>query len=329
MNILVTVPNGAIRDTFIPHEVKEKIEELGTVEWNTSPKQFTTEELSQKVKGKDVCITGWGTTRFSKEVLENADNLKLIAHTGGSVAPIVSEELYQKGIKVISGNRLYAESVAEGVIAYILASLRDIPFYDGKMHEGCWEKSYNEGLLDQTVGLIGFGMISKYVIDMLKVFRCKIKVYSRYITEEDMKKYGVEKASVEEIFSTCKIISIHSGLTEKTRHMINKELLEMIPDGTLLVNTARGAIIDEQALTEELSKKRFKAALDVYEVEPLSADSKLRQLDNVLLMPHMAGPTVDRRKFVTLNLIDDIKSFVSGKPLNHEIEESYARNMTQ
>lgn len=328
----MTIPTGEVRDTFIPSEVKEKIEGLGTVEWNNSKEQLSAEELREKIKGKDICITGWGTAQFSEYVLENADKLKLVAHTGGSVGRIVSGALFQKGIKVISGNRLFAESVAEGVIAYILALLRDIPFYDNETHAGRWRKAdgdYTEGLLDQTIGLVGFGMISKYVINMLKVFRTKIKVYSRYITEEDMEKYGVEKASLEEIFSTCKIISIHSGLTPKTYHMIGKELLEMIPDGALFVNTARGAIIDEDALVEELSKKRFKAALDVFEKEPLPVDSKLRKLDNVLLMPHMAGPTTDRRKFITLALIEDIKNFTAGRQMEHEIEEEYAKNMTQ
>ncbi len=331
MSILVTIPNGITKDTFITEDVKEKLKGFGNVEWNNTESQFSTQELSEKIKDIDVCITGWGTKSFDDDVLKNANKLRLIAHTGGSAGNIGTDSVYNRGIKVLTGNSIYAESVAEGVLAYILSSLRDIPLYNKTMHEGGWPSAgfYNKGIFDCTIGLVSFGMTAKYLANMLKPFRVKIKVNSRYLTEEAKQQYEVEYASIEEIFSTCEIISIHSPQTPSTYHMIGKELLEMIPDGALLVNTARGSVIDEAALAEELMKKRFKAALDVYEVEPLPADSKLRGLDNVLLMPHMGGPTVDRRKFVTLSLIEDIKRFIKGEPLQLEISKEYAVNMTK
>ena len=331
MKILVTMPQGITRDTFIPKEVEDIINSLGEVEWNNSTVQFSEEVLRDKLEGKDVCITGWGNIRFTQEVLKKAKDLKLVAHTGGSVAPIVSDYLYDSSIKVISGNLFYAESVAEGVIAYILAALRDIPHYSSMMRDGGWKEPdyYIEGLLDQTVGLVSFGTITKYVIKMLKPYRAKIKVFSNHLKEETLTDYGIEKASLEEIFTTCKIISIHSSQRPDTFHLINRRLLEIIPDGTLLVNTSRGSVIDEEALTEELAKGRFKAVLDVYEKEPLPDDSKLRKMKNVILIPHMAGPTVDRRKYVTLGLVEDIKAFFNSEPLKNEISKEYAAFMTR
>jgi phosphoglycerate dehydrogenase-like enzyme len=102
----------------------------------------------------------------------------------------------------------------------------------------------------------------------------------------------------------------------------------MIPDGALLVNTARGSIIDEDALAEELATGRFKAILDVYEVEPLPEHSKLRGLKNAILIPHMGGPTIDRRRYVTLELIEDIKGFLQNRTLKYEIRKSYAFHMS-
>ena len=331
MKILVTIPEGITRSTFIPADVAKLINDLGDVEWNTSSEQFTEEQLRDKLEGKDVCISGWGTRRFDQHVLEKAEKLKLIAHTGGSVAPIVSDYLYDSGVKVLSGNLFYAESVAEGVIAYILAALCDIPYYSDMMTKGGWKSVdyYIEGLLDQTVGLVGFGTITKFVINMLKPFRTKIKVFSKHLKDETLAEYGIEKASLDEIFSTCKIISLHSAQRPDTYHMIDKRLLEMIPDGALFINTARGSIVDEEALTEELAKGRFKAVLDVFEEEPLPDDNKLRKMENVTLIPHMAGPTVDRRKFVTLGLIEDIKAFVDGKDMKNEISKEYAAYMTR
>lgn len=329
MNILVTLPEGPVRDTFMPPEVVKRIESLGQITWNNSKNQFKAEELKEKIKDVDVCITGWGCPQFNQNVLENANRLKLIAHTGGSVGIYVTPEVYDKEIKVLSGNLLFAESVAEGVIGYMLASLRDIPFVNHEMHEGRWIHTDNEGLLDKTIGLVGLGAVARFLVGMLKPFRAKIKAYDPYVSDEVMEEYGVKPASLEEIFSTCDIISLHAPKLPETYHMVNKELIQSIQDGALLVNTARGSIIDEDALAEELKKKRFKAVLDVYEVEPLPKDSKLIGLDNTILIPHMGGPTIDRRKYVTMALLDDIENFINGAPLKREISRVYASRMTK
>lgn len=314
MDILVTIPISNSEDnSFITPEIEQTLESMGKVIWNTFTRQFSSEELKEKLKDIDVCITGWSCPHLDHDVLENAEKLRLVAHTGGTVAPIVSDYLYDRGIKVISGNKLYAESVAEGVVAYILSSLRDIPYYAHFMKSGGWkgDNYYIEGLLDQSIGLVGFGMVAKYLVKMVAPFRSKVKVYDPYAKEDVLREHGVEKASLEDIFSNCKIISIHAPKIPDTYHMIDKRLIEMIPEDSILINTARGSIIDEEALTEELQKNRFKAVLDVYEVEPLPDESILRKLSNVILIPHMAGPTIDRRKYVTMAIIDDINNFLT------------------
>lgn len=330
-NILVTMPEGGVRDTFMPPGIAEEINKLGSVEWNTSVNQYTSEELREKLKGKDICITGWGCAAFDENVLANADRLKLIAHTGGTVATLTSEAIYRKGIRIVSANDCFAESVAEGVIAYILAALRDIPYWDGVMRTGGWKPLLyiNEGIMERTVGLVGFGAISKILVGMLKPFRVGIKVYSNHLDNKEAERYGVKSASLEEIFSTCNIISLHAAQRPETYHMVNERLLQMIPEGALLVNTARGSIIDEEALIKELEKGRFKAVLDVYTSEPLSVDSPLRNLKNAILMPHMGGPTVDRRVYCTKMILEEMYRFMNGRELEHEISSSYASHMTR
>ncbi len=242
-------------------------------------------------------------------MLAGADSLKIVAHTGGTVAGLAPLPVFDRGIRVLSGNDIYAESVAESVIAYALTALRDIPkFQNELLHDG-WSHPgwYNEGLLDQSVGLIGFGAVARHTVKLLKPFRNPIKVWADFLTPEDEERWGIKKVTAEEIFTTCKIISLHTALTPETFHSIDRRLLEMIPDGAVFINTARGKIIDEAALTEELKKQRFKAVLDVYEQEPLPMDSGLRGLPNVTLIPHMGGPTIDRRKAVTECLISEIR----------------------
>jgi|AGTN01.2.fsa_nt_gi Phosphoglycerate dehydrogenase and related dehydrogenases len=332
MNIAVAMPVGITRDSFIPPEVRKQIEAMGTVSWNTSDRDYEPAMLRDVIRCADVCITGWGCSRFDEYVLEESKRLKLIAHTGGSVASLVSKQLYDKGIKILSGNALFAESVAEGVIGYILAALRDIPSYSNDVQAGIWrgQHAYNEGLLDQSVGLVGFGAVARYLVPMLKVFRAGIRVYDPFVSDEICGEFDVERvSSLEELLATSKIISLHAPGVPETRHMIGSRLLSMIPDGALLVNTARGRLIDEEALADELQKGRFKAVLDVYEVEPLPKESRLRGLKNVLLLPHMAGPTVDRRKLVTAALLEDIRRYFDGQPLKHEIKMEYAVTMTR
>lgn len=330
MNILVTLPES-IRKTFIPEDVACKIEQMGNVIWNNKGSNYTEEELREKIKDIDVCITGWGVPKFTARVLENANRLKLVAHTAGTVANFVSDELYAKGVRVVSANKIFAESVAEAVIAYLLAALRDIPYYVNMMKSGGWkaEDFYNRGLLDQTVGLVGFGEIPRYLVSMLKPFRVKIKAFDKFVDAEEMAKYGVEKVDIEDIFAGCPIISIHLPATKETYHMIDRQLLKLIQDDAILVNTARGSVIDENALIEELKLKRFKVVLDVYEREPLPDDSPLRKMDNALLIPHMGGPTVDRRKYATLAVLDDIDNFINNRPLVHEITAERAARMTR
>lgn len=331
MNILVTL-SDKVKETFLTPEIIQRIEETGKVTWlSGNPPDFTEEVLREHIKGIDICITGWGIPRFSARVLENADRLKLVAHTAGSVANLVSDELYEKGVRVVSANKVFAESVAESVIAYLLSALRDIPYYVNDMKQGGWKSGdyYNRGLLDQTIGLVGFGEIPRYLAPMLKPFRAKLKAFDEYVDAETMAEYGVEKVELDELFTSCPIISVHLPRTDETYHMIDKGLLGMIQDDGILINTARGSVINEEALVEELKTNRIKAVLDVFEEEPLSDESPLRKLDNALLIPHMAGPTVDRRKYATMAVLDDIDNFISNKPLVHEISAIRALRMTR
>lgn len=330
LKILVTMPKTEIFHTFFNEKLIRQLKDIGEVIWNESTTtHFTKEEICEKIKDIDILVTGWGTPVLDEEVMSHAEKLKMVAHTGGSVRPYVSDVVYEKGVTVISGNEVFAQSVAESVIAYALASLRDIPRYSSDLKNGIWPTSfYNKGLLDRTVGIVGYGMISKMVVQMLKPFNVKIKVFSRHIAQEELEKHGMQKADLPEIFSTCDIVSIHSGMTKENYHLITEELLRMMPEGSLLINTARGAVIDEPALCRVLAEGKINAVLDVYEVEPLPQGHPLMRFDNAILMPHMGGPTIDRRLVVVQALIDDMRRFLKGEPLCCEIDQAYAAKMS-
>ena len=331
MNILITVPEGEVRDTFFPEIVVQHLESIGTLHWNRTGRDMTSDDMKQALPGMDACITGWGSPFFGPEVLSGADCLQIVAHTGGSVAPLVGPDFFDRGLSIVSGNWLYAESVAEGVIGYALCALRRLIHFSDEVQQGRWRSEHfsNEGLLDKTIGLVGFGLVAKYLVPMLKPFHADIRVYDPYVTDALLQTYGVRRATLEEIFRQCDIVSIHAPRTPETKGMITKELLRTLKDGALFINTARGSLVDEEALASELITGRITAVLDVFETEPLPMESRLRGLPNALLIPHMGGPTMDRRKAVTLAMADEIKRFFDGELLRYGIGREYALAMTR
>ena len=331
MKILVTVGAGEVKDSFFTPKAKAALEALGDVEYNDTGRQaYTKEELIEHIKDVDILVTGWKTPRIDEDVLKAANRLKIHAHTGGTVATMICKEEYDRGIIVLSGNDLFAKSVAEGCLAYTLMSLRCLYDEVNSIKNDGWRRvpGNNSGMVQKKIGIVGYGAIAKYYIDLLKWFQPEILVASKYITEEEAKQKGVRIVPAEEIFETCDIISLHGALNKETRGMITEDLLKRIKPGALFVNTARAGIVDEKAMIKELKTGRFKAVLDVYHQEPLPADSELRNLDNVLLFPHMAGPTFDMRERVTLKLAEDIRAILEGRPYEDGIPYEYAVRMT-
>ena len=302
---------------FFTDENIKKIEEtFDEVVWNKKGRPLTKEELIEMVKDCDAAITCWAGGCFDKDVMDNAPNLKIIAHLAGSVALTVTEETYNKGVLVIGANdREFSKSVAEGALAYTLTRLRRLDetarLLREKKAEGWGQIKYPRGLIGKTVGIVSFGAIAEYFVQMLQPFNCNIKVYSRSISEEKLKKYNMTQASLEEIFSTCDVISLHTAWNKHTEKMINRDLIKMMKDNAILINTARGAIVDEEVLTEELVTGRIQAALDVfYPHEPLPSESPLYDCDNVLIVDHRGGPTTDMYKIIASNIIDDVYNYL-------------------
>lgn len=330
MKIYITMPQTPTSDSFLTPKALKQLNSLGQVERNPYDRQLTVEEVIEFARDADVLITTWGSCKYFKKDVEKMPNLKMIAHAGGTVAPVVAPDVYETGVKVISGNDVFAKSVAEGCLCYILAALRRLEHYMGVMRDGGFRTDVfeNRGLFGKKIGIVGFGTIARHLLNLIRWFDLEILIYSSHLTDEEAATYGARTASLEEIFAECDVISIHASNTEKTRGMITRELMESMKSDALLVNTARGAVIDEPAMYEMLLAGRFYAALDVYDEEPPAPDAPIRQCKNALLMPHMGGPTMDMRGVVTTELCKDIARLEKGEPLQYEISASAAKRMT-
>ena len=330
MKIYITMPHTPTSDSFLTPRTLELLNGMGEVVQNPYDRQLTVDEVVELAYDADVLITCWGTCKYFKKDIERMPNLKLIAHFAGSVVPVVDQSVYETDVKVISGNDVFAKSVAEGCLCYTLAALRRLEHYMDVMRTGGFKETvfYNRGLFGKKLGIIGFGAIARHFLNLVRWFDLEVLIYSSRLTNAEAAKYGGRIASLEEIFSECDVISIHASNTEKTRGMITRQLMERLKPDALLVNTARGAVIDEPAMFEMLLDGKFYAALDVYAEEPPAPDAPIRQCKNALLMPHMGGPTMDMRAVVALEVSKDIARMMRGEALQYEISAAAAARMT-
>jgi len=330
MKIYVTMPPSEQTDTFLTPKALKRLRELGEVFLNTNERQLTTDEVTEWAKDADVLVTCWGTCKYSKADVAKMPNLKLIAHTGGTVVPVAAPDLYETNVQVISGNNVFAKSVAEGALCYTLDALRRIEFYLNEVREGRWRQAefQNRGLIGKTVGIIGFGTIAKHFVELIRWFDCEVLIYSSHLTQEEAAKYGARTAGLEEIFSTCDVISVHAANTPKNHAMVSRKLIESMKQDALIVNTARGPVIDEEAMFEHIMSGHICGALDVFCEEPLPVDHPMRQCKNALLLPHMGGPTIDMRENVTLDLCKEIERLKNGLPLQSAYSADAATRMT-
>lgn len=319
VRVLVTIPRGLYKQVSRVED-ELKLKSFAEVLFNPYDRNLTEDELAELVKGVDGCITCWGSPKFTEKVLANADRLKIIGHAAGSVKPYVTEEVFRRGIVVVNAASTIALSVAEFTLAMMLNCLRAIPYYIDAMRMKNWRweikrKTYD--LRGKTIGLIGFGAVARELIKLLKPFDVRVLVYDPYVSDEDLKRYGVERSSLEELLSSSDIVSLHAALTPETHRMLGEKQLRLMKSTAFLINTA-GPLVDEDALAKALREGWIAgAALDRFEEEPLPLSSPLYELDNVFLTPHIAGPSDERKSMLFGTVVEDFRRFFSGeKPLN-------------
>ncbi|MCU4975616.1 hydroxyacid dehydrogenase [Halobacteria archaeon AArc-m2/3/4] len=329
MNVLVAMPNGALREDFFPPQTKSRLESIADVTWNESGEEWSQRELRDRIQGIDVCVTGWGCPQLTADVVDRADDLELLAHTGGSVATIASEAVYDAGIDVVSANDVMAEYVAEYVLGAILTHVRCLGELNAAMHRGRTDSDsyFIESLHDSTIGLVGLGTIGRFFLEHLRSFDVTVDVYDPYIDDDALGEFPFVTRTDLETALSSEIVSLHAARTPETIGMLDAEELAQIPDDALFVNTARAELVVEDALLDELRSGRFSAILDVFHEEPLPDDHELRDLENVFLTPHVGGSQI--RPPLTESVIDDIERYRDGAPLEHGISRGAWELMTR
>jgi phosphoglycerate dehydrogenase-like enzyme len=282
------------------------------------------DELSDLLSTADGCITSWGVHQLDADVLAGAPNLKAIAHMGSSVKRFVSDEFWARDIQLTSAGVTLARDVAETTLGLMIVGRKRIIPLSQNLRAGgwrdspTWDKWDPRELSRSTVGIIGASNVGRHVISLLEPFEVEILVADPFLDEAQAADLGVTKVELDELLRRSDTVSLHCPSNPSTYHILDAEAFALMPDHALIINTARGELIDEAALIAELSKARFFAFLDVSDPEPSDPDSPLRSLDNVVLTPHTAGCIENCNRMGEL-AVEELRRFFAGEPPVYEI----------
>lgn len=266
------------------------------------------EDLLQWIGDIDGVIAG--DDRFTERVLQAAPRLKVISKWGTGIDSFDQEACRRLGIAIRNTPNAFSEPVADSVIGYMLSFARRLPWMDRAMKQGVWDKIPGRALGECTVGVIGVGNVGKVVVRRATAFGPRILGNDLVELPADfLQETGLDMVTKEALLGQADFISLNCDLNPTSYHLISQAELALMKPSAVLINTARGPIIDEAALIEALQKKRIAgAALDVFENEPLPPDSPLRYMDNVMLAPHNANSSPEAWERVHLNTINNLIS---------------------
>jgi phosphoglycerate dehydrogenase-like enzyme len=256
-------------------------------------------------------------------------NLRLISHAAGTVKYFLSQAVFERNVTVCSAAEANAQPVAEFTLAMILLSgkrtfgFRRIYGEDRARRNVDRLQSQVIGNLGLTVGIVGASRIGRRVINLLQPFDLDLILFDPFLSAVEAQKLGVRLVSLHELMAVSDVISLHAPSLPQTRHMIGADALALMKDGATLINTARGALVDEDALLAELKTGRIEAVIDVTDPEVPSPDSPFYSLPNVFLTPHIAGAVGLERARLGDMAIAEIERFCRAEPLQQQVRPEH------
>jgi phosphoglycerate dehydrogenase-like enzyme len=270
------------------------------------------EKLIQALKGSQALIPIRERTKFPGPLLAALSDLEIIAQTGSHAYHIDMEAASAAGIVVTMAPA--GGGVTELTIALMIAAMRRIPQSDAAMRRGEWPLVLGYVLRGKTLGILGLGKAGSEVARIAQAFGMKVIAWGPTLTKERAEKSGAAYMSLDDVLKTADVVSVHLKLSDQSKGLLDETKLRLMKKTAYLVNTARGAIVDEEALARILGEKAIAgAALDVFVEEPLPAASPLAKLDNVVLTPHLGWPTDAGFHGFAENAVENILNYMDGK----------------
>lgn len=300
--------------TLVNEDAKQMLRDAGfELACNDTGRKLDRDE--QKALIADAFAVIAGTESYDDDMLAAAPKLKLVVRFGVGTDNFDLKAMKRRGIAVgvISNNN----SVAEFTVALILGITKNLHRFDTAVREGAWSRFTMRELKEKTVGILGFGRIGQRLAQLLQGFDVKLIAYDPYINEAAAARLNVTPVDLDTLLAESDIISLHLPSTPQTYHLINRDTIARMKDGAYLVNTSRGALIDEPALKEALENGKLAgAALDVFEKEPITKELPLNSLDNILMAPHVAALSVETNYQAGITCAESvIRVYNGGAPL--------------
>jgi phosphoglycerate dehydrogenase-like enzyme len=255
---------------------------------------FTTEGARAVLRDVEVLVTGWGCPPLDAAALAAAPRLRAVVHTAGSVRGHITRDCWDRGIEVSSAAAANALPVAEYTVAMILLTGKHVmerarEFKATRRRDEWLGLSHGVGNYGRTVGILSASMIGRRVIELLSPYDLRILLHDPYVSAEEARALGAQPVSIDELFAGSDVVSVHTPLLPATRGLVGRELIAAMRHEAVLINTARGAVLDQEALTEAALAGRIRAVLDVTDPEVLPPEHPLWECDNVMITPHLAG----------------------------------------
>lgn len=274
----------------------------------------------------EVLITGWGCPLLDAAALDAAPRLRAVLHAAGSVKGFTTPEVFERGIAVSSAAAANALPVAEYTLAMILLSGKDV-FASRDLLRARRGFPYGDilpgiGNYGRRVGVVGASRIGRRVIELLRPHDLRVSLSDPYVDEAGAARLGVPLLPLDDLLRGSDTVTLHAPDTPGTRHLIGARELALMPSGAVLINTARGALVDHDALVAELRTGRLGAVLDVTDPEPLPAGSPLFDLPNAFVTPHLAGSQGNEVARLGRTVVEEAARLAAGDPLAHAVDHT-------
>ena len=314
--VLLSMMDG-LRDYAFTADHLDRLRAVGDLLDDEPVSDFGDERSAGLLARAEVLVGHWGCPTLTAEVLERAPALRLFAYAAGTVKWQVTDAVWDRDLRVTSAAAANAVPVAEYTVAVILLANKGVFSYAARERDPDAAVPLDPtsiGNVGKRVGLVGASHVGRLVIDLLRPFDLRIAVADPYLDEAGAAGLGVQKMELDDLCRWCDLLSLHAPDIESTKGMIGAGQLAALADGVTIVNTARGALIDADALLAELTSARLSAVLDVTDPEPLPADSPLRRLPNVVLTPHVAGAVGGEMSRLADLAVEEVERYARGEP---------------
>lgn len=309
---------------IFPPEVLARLRDSVEIDPTLVAEDFTDPRVREALAEAEILITGWGCPTLDEATLEAAPKLRAVLHAAGSVKSLTTPSVWERGLAVSSAAAANALPVAEYTLAMILLAGKDLFAHRDRLRS---QRAFPYGEIipgignfGRRVGIVGASRIGRRLIELLRPFDLVVSLADPYVDEAGAAALGVPLLPLDDLLGGSDVVTVHAPETPETLHLIGRRELALMPAGAVLINTARGSLVDHDALIDELRIGRLSAVLDVTAPEPLPSDSPLYDLPNAFITPHLAGSQGNEVARLGLTVVEEIERLLSGRELAFSVD---------